>query len=92
MSAKRPLRTQIPQRFVERDTGIEPAEKRRKTIENTAFFGLELAFFVSVLREKPGHSIFCPYPVSVCDVRVNAYHGLVVCPSAELHHLQLRHA
>ena len=23
--AKRPLRTQIPQRFVERDTGIEPA-------------------------------------------------------------------
>ena len=25
LSAKRPLRTQIPQRFVERDTGIEPA-------------------------------------------------------------------
>ena len=25
LGAKRPLRTQIPQRFVERDTGIEPA-------------------------------------------------------------------
>ena len=36
--AKRPLRTQIPQRFVERDTGIEPAEKCRKAIENTTFF------------------------------------------------------
>ena len=39
LSAKRPLRTQIPQRFVERDTGIEPAEKFHKTIENTKFFG-----------------------------------------------------
>ena len=38
LGAKRPLRTQIPQRFVERDTGIEPAEKNRKTIENTTFF------------------------------------------------------
>ena len=37
LSAKRPLRTQIPQRFVERDTGIEPAEKHSKTIENTKF-------------------------------------------------------
>ena len=38
LGAKRPLRTQIPQRFVERDTGIEPAEKRSKAIENTTFF------------------------------------------------------
>jgi len=26
-----------PQRLVERDTGIEPAEKHSKTIENTKF-------------------------------------------------------
>lgn len=40
LGAKRPLRTQIPQRFVERDTGIEPAEKHHKAIENATFFVL----------------------------------------------------
>ena len=38
LGAKRPLRNLHPQRFMERDTGIEPAEKNRKTIENTTFF------------------------------------------------------
>ena len=68
-----------------------PLKRITKQLKTLRFL-LEVSIFVSILREKSGHSVYRFYSVSVCDVRINAYHGLVVCPSAELHHLQLRNA
>ena len=68
-----------------------PLKRIAKPLKKLHFL-LGVSIFVSILRKKSGHSVFCLDPVCVCDVRINAYHGLAVCPSAELHHLQLRHA
>ena len=68
-----------------------PLKRIAKPLKTLRFL-LGVSISVSILRKKSGHSVFCLDPVSVCNVRVNAYHGLVVRPSAELHHLQLRHA
>ena len=74
-------------------SGIRESNPPKNAVKplKTLRFLIEVSIFAS-LCEKSGHSVFCLDPVSVCDVRINAYHGLVVCPSAELHHLQLRHA
>lgn len=68
-----------------------PLKSAVKPLKMLRFFW-RVSIFVSILRKKSGHSVFRLDPVSVCNVCVNAYHGLVVSPSAELHHLQLRHA
>ena len=63
-----------------------PLENDIKPLKTLRFL-LDVSIFVSILRKKSGHSVFRLDPVSVCNVCVNAYHGLVVRPSAELHHL-----
>lgn len=68
-----------------------PQKSDAKSLK-TLHFLIVISIFVSILRKKSGHCVFRLDPVSVCNVRVNAYHGLIVRPSAELHHLQLRHA
>ena len=65
-------------------SGIRESNPLKSTVKplKTLRFLLLVSIFVSILREKSGHSDFRLDPVSVCDVRVNAYHRLIVCPSA----------